>query len=695
MFVIRLFVRLVRLPFDLVFLTLDCVRVGVYLGMGLFWKAAGRERPPFGPCLRSSFLEAQGEELSRCPLASRYGNPGLVRLLCSGVTTDPRVPDVGLCGCEGAFRGGVWRVLLSLLVVALFWGAVLGYVASMAYIRYGLPAGRSHPGVEPTEESASGEAADQGQQALEWVARGEAALAGEKWSDARAAFQRATELDPAGQAGFLGLARASSRLDLPDEAASAYDTVLRLAPAHLAARVEAAALARESGYLQRAQTLLVDALGSAPDDYGVRLEAARVMRASGNIDAASTHAQRLAELAPDDPRTALETAAIALARKSLEDAERGFRRAIDADGTLLEARVGLARVLALRGETSLALDHLQALAREFPDEFEPRLELAELLLRENDVDGAIGSFQKMGRDFPKRYHLRARHAELLVHAARYDEAYRVLQGILADRPGDAVAHMVLADLYLRRDLPSLADDHVTRALAQQPGDSRAFRLRCRIAMTQGRFDAALRLLRLLADAMPQDMELLLRLALCLEKTGDVEGAEVELERAIRLWPGTAAPHIQLAQLQARLERYPEAVENYRIALRREPENAALMNNLALALVERGSSPSEYIPLAEKAQRLRPADPFLADTLAWCYHLGGDSAAAEPFSAAAAKGMPDTPLIRYHRGVILAALGRRSEAKAELEAALAGGPSFKGAVEAEKLLLGLRQADETP
>jgi Flp pilus assembly protein TadD len=190
--------------------------------------------------------------------------------------------------------------------------------------------------------------------------------------------------------------------------------------------------------------------------------------------------------------------------------------------------------------------------------------------------------------------------------------------------------------------------------------------------------------------MPQDAELHARLAHCLEQQGELEEAEKELGRALRLRPEMAALHIQLAQLLVRANRLPEAEHAYRTALQREPRNPVVLNNLALVLLDAGRPVAEARALAQQARDLAPGMPHVADTLAWCHLKGGNAAAAEPLSAEAVRALPEHGAVRFHRGMVLAALGRKTEAADELRAAIASGMTGPDAEQAAAALEALGQ-----
>jgi tetratricopeptide (TPR) repeat protein len=686
MIVLRLVVRLVRLPFDLVFLTIDVVRLLVYHAMGLFWALAGSERPPFAPCARSSVVEVDGVELSRCPLAAKYGNLFLARLICGGVGSAGEGTGIAVCGCENTLRSGVLRTLAAGLLVLVVWSIVLGGAGYMLVLRYGNPFSTAAAPAEAATGTDQPLTPEQRQeQARGWVLQGEADLQAGDAAGARVALRKATDLDGSSVAAFVALGRACAKLEYYGEAQRAYDQALKLSPGNLDALLENAALADETGSPQRALALATQAAALAPESFEAALALARAQRQTQDLESAARTAARLLQLRPDDARASQESAAVALAQDALDEAERAFRRSIALDPHLLEPRVGLARVLSQRGDVAGARQQLEALITEYPADSTPKTELAELQLRAGNTAEAVRLFGEISAAFPTRYPLRARYGELLGLSGRIDEAYGVLQALLKDNPGDATAHLVLADLFLRRGFTTLADDHVTQALAQRPGDVQAYRMRARIVEAQGNMEAAIRILRALLEVLPQDAEIHARLARCLERTGDLETAETEIGRAIRIRPDAAALHVQRGQLLVQAKRYEDAMAAYRTAIEREPRNVAALNNLALALLDAGRPAAEALELARQARDLAPGSPQVADTLAWCHFRAGNPQAAEPLSAEAERGLPDDATLRFHRGMILHALGRDEDAATALQAALRSGLPADLVGEAEAVL----------
>ena len=93
--------------------------------------------------------------------------------------------------------------------------------------------------------------------------------------------------------------------------------------------------------------------------------------------------------------------------------------------------------------------------------------------------------------------------------------------------------------------------------------------------------------------------------------------------------------------------------------------------------------------AERAYALRSTAPHIISTLGWAAHKAGQGDRALQLLRDARLRNPDSNDTRYYLGATLAAMGRGSEAKAELQAALQSGRAFAGQKDAQALLSTLR------
>lgn len=148
-------------------------------------------------------------------------------------------------------------------------------------------------------------------------------------------------------------------------------------------------------------------------------------------------------------------------------------------------------------------------------------------------------------------------------------------------------------------------------------------------------------------------------------TGDHERAVNELMRIVALQPGLAKAHYFMGQSLIRLNRYAEADQAFRNALRIEPSDAGSKYHLAFTLMERKTSIDEAITLLNEALTFRPGYADAHYQLGKIYlELGKGEKAIENLEAAA-RSDKKKDYIFYQ----LSLAYRRASRKAEADEAL--------------------------
>jgi Flp pilus assembly protein TadD len=129
-----------------------------------------------------------------------------------------------------------------------------------------------------------------------------------------------------------------------------------------------------------------------------------------------------------------------------------------------------------------------------------------------------------------------------------------------------------------------------------------------------------------------------------EARGETDLAQREYARAAELAKGWARPALNHGNLLAAGGDYAGAAARYRQALRREPENAEAMNNLAWVLLRTGDNAAALI-WAKAAVARAPEEPAFLDTLAEIHLAGGDRRIAAELIERALRQAPPASLRR--------------------------------------------------
>ena len=126
--------------------------------------------------------------------------------------------------------------------------------------------------------------------------------------------------------------------------------------------------------------------------------------------------------------------------------------------------------------------------------------------------------------------------------------------------------------------------------------------------------------------------------------------------------------------------------HYQAALKNEPDNPRLLNNLAFALIELGDPKASDI--AERAYVQAPFNADVIDTFGWALVQTSDVSRGTELLRSALSLAPANAEIRLHLAKALLKSGDKASARRELETLAKLDPSSPIRADAEKLLSGL-------
>ncbi len=293
-----------------------------------------------------------------------------------------------------------------------------------------------------------------------------------------------------------------------------------------------------------------------------------------------------------------------------------------------------------------------------------------------------------------------------VTAASSGERARALQ------PATAEVYGVLADAYTQLGRPAEATDAVQEMLDVRPGLAAFTRASYDLELHGRRDEARDALERALAAALSPDDIAFCRYYLgeLAWNAGDVDGAGAQYSAGLGVAPENVALRQGAAKVAYARGHTDEALAGYQAVTARVPLPQYLLEYAELleAAGRPADAKAQYAVLAAQqqlytaqgsnddqvgaivaadhgdvAEALRRARAewgrrqsiFSADALAWALHANGRDAEALAYAQrAAALGGPNATY-SFHRGMILAGLGRGAEARAALADALAINPHF--------------------
>ena len=286
-----------------------------------------------------------------------------------------------------------------------------------------------------------------------------------------------------------------------------------------------------------------------------------------------------------------------------------------------------------------------------PESPQPHLRMAEIHLAAKNKEASMQSLRKALAVKPDSLEAQRGIMMLELDAGRTAEALRVAKDVQKQRPKEAVGYVLEGDAYVLKKSWSDAAD-VYRAGIKQTGAT----------------------------------ELAVKLHAVLLAGGKAAEADKFAEGWIKDHAKDMQFRVYLAESANNRKDYAAASKYYRALVDAQPDNAAMLNNLAWSLDQ--IKDPKAIEYAEKAYKLAPEQPAVMDTLGVMLVERGDAASGLELLKKASSKAPQNGLIRLNLAKALVKAGNKDEAKKELEELAKLGEKFPAQAEVEKLRQGL-------
>ena len=254
-----------------------------------------------------------------------------------------------------------------------------------------------------------------------------------------------------------------------------------------------------SGMLDEAIDCYRSVLDNVPDDVNVRHHLAIALLTNGAAAEAAEQLKQAARRAPDNVDVWNDLGVAANAAGALDDAEAAFRRCLELDATLAEARLGLAHIQIRLDRTDEAVLTLNALARlesrtALEQLAQAWLRIAEKAARPRSALDATRKAVEAATDSGDPALIAATHIACFNAAGRYEDAEtqrRTVEQLCYLLPDMPATHILRgrAALMLRHDNGEAAEAF-DRALAIDPENLEAQWFRCFLSLRHSYYDEA-------------------------------------------------------------------------------------------------------------------------------------------------------------------------------------------------------------
>ena len=374
------------------------------------------------------------------------------------------------------------------------------------------------------------------------------------------------------QPNSVSVLRALARAHLQNNEMALAEETLRSAvqsnPGDRAVRLELSQLLTQSGRPEQARPVLEQLVKETPNDTTALEALFRVEASLKDLTAARATAENIKQVRPDQPLGFYLEGAVNEAEKKYDAAEAAYVRSLEIQPTAGEPLTALVRVDVARKQVPKALQRLDKVIAEQPDNVIARNLKGELLTSQGELSSAAVSFNEAIAKAPQWWmpyrglalsHLAGKRNEDAIQvleqglkktgaaalgtdlAALYermdrpDDAIRTYETLVSREPDSVAATNNLAMLLVsyRSDATSLARAEELSGKLNHVSEPSILNTRGWVKFKRGEFQESLALLQQAVDKSPESPLMRYHLGMAQLKTGDRASAAKNLEAAVR------------------------------------------------------------------------------------------------------------------------------------------------------------------
>jgi len=422
-----------------------------------------------------------------------------------------------------------------------------------------------------------------------------------------------------------------------------------------------------------------------------------VLMISGDMPGARKAFSHALELDPGHLPALDNLAELDLLEKKAAQARQRYQAALEHERTSVPLMMALSKLEARLGNLAGATVWLERAVTASPEAKAPAQSLVVLYMRAGQPDKALRQATRLQAVFPNE----AASLDLLAQAAsaagKYPQALESLQKLCALQPANADAQLRLARTQLTLRDKAGALSAARKAIAIDPGREEALLLASALLIDDHAYDAAGKLAHeaqqrqptspigfklegdvLLdqgkaADALPQyerafslqrSGPMLISLHRALYASGKADQAEQRMREWLQQNASDQPTRLYYASFLLQHAQFGAARREYETILQHDPDNVVALNDLAWSLLQ--LKDGDPMRPAERAYHLAPANPAVADTLAWILAESGKPARALPLLKKALETAPTASDIRLHYAHALFRSGDKRGARSQCE-----------------------------
>jgi tetratricopeptide (TPR) repeat protein len=525
-------------------------------------------------------------------------------------------------------------------------------------------------------------------------------LQSKQYDSAIATMQKIIGLQPGNMNFQLDLANVYWQSGRSDRGNDLLQQLAKIDPKNEEHRLRIAGFYMARGLNRDAERELSDAIRTNNKSFHLRFALGELYLRMNMTDSALTTVRECLRLSRDPSRPDIIEAKnilarIHLARRELATAEKYVNEVIKESSIDADAHFTRGNIFMIRGDGNAAVAEFRGVIREKHQFIPGHIRLADAHILNKEYELAESTLQSVLKQAPESREIIRALARLSTERQNYEEAGRQLREFLKNNPDDPDVLVDLGDLYLIQKDYSRAENAYREIIRKAPQIPVGYARLANLYQVQGNLNKATEKLEQALKLEPESISLLSALVQILIKQVKFEQAASLMEKRIKKNPQEISAYNILGQIyilqknnRKSEEIYRQAIPVYQDALKKQPQEWTILNDLAFLLAEYGQKKQDLeqaLFYAQQALERKPGEPAVFDTLGWIYFKKGNINRALDLLGMAQSANPASVMINYHLGMALYKAGKREQAKSCLSHAVKSGKSFNGRSEAITIL----------
>ncbi len=350
-------------------------------------------------------------------------------------------------------------------------------------------------------------------------------------------------------------------------------------------------------------------------------------------------------------------------------ARQSLMQALKLDPYFSEAELALADIYYKNEEFEVCLEHTSRVCAREPENFRAYMIKGNAQLAQGKYDKAMANFITAGQLHPQAFAPLYFMAMTAEKSNQIKEAIKLYSTLLADHPDLADAALRYARFIIKAGKIEEEKHIFEKAIKNVPKNGYLYHVIGEVYLALDNMQKSKESFKNAIALKPDLVTSYLRLAAIHKKRQELDEAKKILKACIKHIPDFPEAYIELAYIYNQEWQINKAVSTLETGIAKNPKSVYLANNLAWLYLEQDINIDKAFTLAQTAHEYRPHDPSIADTLGWAYYKKNFFNQALWILKEAINKAPDNPLIHFHIGKVLYAMGDTSAAMSSLKKAI--------------------------